>query len=173
MQKKFSCHHAVISFDPENVKSLGQIHQESLAIMTFRLFTKARWSTQDLARFYVILFVISVYIFFSFIKSDAEFNNDEIMDQAKPKNGLFSPHRSSQYNRPLTEADISSGKGNLAQDDPRLLDYIISQYLIPPRPKGKHYEVDWTPVHLTNKLQQQEVSRYILDLFNKKVSTIS
>ncbi|OXA48977.1 hypothetical protein Fcan01_16332 [Folsomia candida] len=68
----------------------------------------------------------------------------------------------------LTQAEIESGTGQLAQDDARLMRHISEKYLIPPSPKGVQAGVDWTPVHLTNKFEQQEVSRFIIDLFKNK-----
>lgn len=79
--------------------------------------------------------------------------------------------------QPLTEYEVTSGNGSLSQDDPRLLALIKADVLLPPSPLGKGVAVNWTVwspvVYPTKDTEQHKLSRYILDLFNKKVQFAS
>ncbi|XP_035701096.1 uncharacterized protein LOC110861992 isoform X2 [Folsomia candida] len=56
---------------------------------------------------------------------------------------------------------------SLTQTSPKLQAYIVRKYIIQPSPFGGN-GVDWTPLHLTVRYKQQEVVRFVLNLFFRK-----
>ncbi len=70
----------------------------------------------------------------------------------------------------MTEAQVASGELRIAQDDPKLLDYIRLKVLQPPAIYGPVLLTTGKDVNLGKTFEQQEVYRFILTLLKYKVN---